>query len=89
MGKDPHTTGNLGIKPSPDTPGMSEQSDTGPSTWGPQNTLGQKRGSWEGEGWGPAGLAPTRGFSPKHPWDHTAVNSDSFGAAEFSHHLAG
>lgn len=86
--KDPHATGNLGTKPSLDTPRVSNLILV-LQYGGPQNTLGQKRGNREAEGWGPSGLAPTHGFSPKHPWDQTAVMSDSFRAAEFTRHLSG
>lgn len=68
---------------------MSELYETGPSIWGSQYTQGQKRGSRDAESWGPTALAPTHGFSPKHPWDHIAIMSDSFRAAEFTHHLSG
>lgn len=47
---------------------MNEQSDIGLLIWGPQNTPGQERGVRAADGWGPAGLAPTRGFSFKHSW---------------------
>lgn len=59
-------------------PGHTMRSDLGLSIWGPRHTLGQKRGSRAAEVWGPAGLAPTHGFSPKHSWGRLSCRDTCF-----------